>query len=90
MALKTSRVSLRVKRTLLHYEANLMCLLTGHPSIPAVLAYGRVEHFEYLAMELLGHSLGDIVKHEGRQPLQFVLHVADQMVRVAVYPRRHE
>jgi serine/threonine protein kinase len=90
VALKKSRVSLKVKRTLLRHEANIMRLLTGHPSIPGVFAYGRVEHFEHLAMELLGRSLGDIIKQEGRQPLQFVLDVADQMVRAALDPQRHE
>jgi len=33
--------------------------LAGHPAIPQLYGYGRVEHFEFLAMDLLGKSLAD-------------------------------
>ncbi|KAG5644588.1 hypothetical protein DXG03_008162 [Asterophora parasitica] len=38
VALKKSRVSLRVKRSILKHEARVHKLLSGHPSIPQVFA----------------------------------------------------
>ncbi|KAG5648360.1 hypothetical protein DXG03_004932 [Asterophora parasitica] len=80
VALKKSRVSLRVKRTLLQHEANVLKLLSGHPSIPQIFAYGRIKHFELLAMQLLHHSLGDVVEHSGPLPLATVLDITDQLL----------
>ena len=57
VALKKSRVSQRVKRTILRYESRILQLLQGHPAIPAIYGYGQLPHFEYLAMELLGPSI---------------------------------
>lgn len=62
VALKKSRVSLRVKRPLLQHEARILLRLQGHAAIPNLYAYGRLEHFEYLSMELLGPSLRDLLK----------------------------
>ena len=81
VALKKSRVSRRVKRTNLEYEANILHLLAGHPSIPTIFAFGRLAHFEYIAIELLGPSLNDVLKEQGRFDLKSVLQIADQMVR---------
>ena len=61
----------------------LKCL-AGHPSIPAVFAHGRFAHFEYLAMELLGRDLEDIVEDTGPLALEFVLNIADQTVSAAL------
>jgi serine/threonine protein kinase len=63
LAVKKSRVSLRIQRTLLHYEAKVLQALSGHPAIPTLFGYGRFSHFEYLGMELGGKSVGDIIKH---------------------------
>jgi casein kinase I family protein HRR25 len=82
VAVKKSRVSLRVKRTLFHHEARVLQSLQGHPSIPAVYAIGRFNHFEYLAMELLTRSLGDDI--EGQLEEGFVSQVAVQMVRACL------
>ena len=57
VALKKFRASITLKRTALHYEVCVLKRLVGHPSIPAVFAHGRFDHFEYPAMELLGHDL---------------------------------
>lgn len=57
VALKKSRVPLRVERTILRYESRILQLLQGHPAIPAIYGHGRQPHFEYLAMELLGPSI---------------------------------
>lgn len=84
MALKKSRVSLNLKRTALGYEAMVLRLLAGHRSIPTVFAYGRLTHFEYIAMELLGPSLGEVFQEQGKLTLTFVLDIADQMVRVCL------
>ncbi|KIK97934.1 hypothetical protein PAXRUDRAFT_824434 [Paxillus rubicundulus Ve08.2h10] len=65
VAVKKSRVSLRVKRTLLDHEAKLIQSLSGHPAIPTIHAYGRFEHFEYLAMELGGESVKELARQNG-------------------------
>jgi len=54
VAIKKSRVSNRVKRTIL-----LLQVLQGGPLIPVVYGYGQLDHFEYMAMELLGPSVAD-------------------------------
>jgi serine/threonine protein kinase len=82
VALKKSRASLSLKRTALHYEARVLKRLAGHSSIPAVFAHGRFPHFEYLAIELLGPSLGDMVEEKGKLTLGNVLDIAVQMVGV--------
>lgn len=83
VAVKKSRVSLRVKRTLFQHEARVLQFLRGHQAIPTVLAVGQLVHFEYLAMELLGQSLGDI---EGQieDVQELVPKVAVQMVGVSL------
>jgi len=60
VAVKKSRVSLRVKRTLFQHEARVLLTLQGHPALPLMYAIGRFQHFEYISMELLGPSIGDI------------------------------
>ncbi|KAG1857268.1 kinase-like domain-containing protein [Suillus tomentosus] len=79
MAVKKSRASLALKTTILNHERRVLQRLQGHPSIPKVFAYGRLEHFEYLAMQLLGANLGEV---RARRPLPAVntLVVADQMI----------
>jgi serine/threonine protein kinase len=81
VAVKKSRVSLRVKRTLLDYEAKLVQSLSGHPAIPTIYAYGRFEHFEYLAMELGGESVKALAQqNEGGLQLKTVILLTLQMV----------
>ena len=82
VALKKSRASISLKRTGLHYEGRVLKHLGSHPSIPAVFAHGRFPHFEYLAIELLGGNLGNIVQEQGKLSLEYVLKVADQIVGV--------
>ncbi|KAG6808199.1 hypothetical protein H0H93_000426, partial [Arthromyces matolae] len=81
IALKQSRASVRLKKPLIEYEACVLEYLQGHTSIPKFYAYGRPEHFEFLALELLGSSLSYLFysEHPGRFPLGTVLKVADQM-----------
>ncbi|KAJ3500813.1 hypothetical protein NLJ89_g9624 [Agrocybe chaxingu] len=57
VAVKKSRISKTVKPPFLQHESRVLQLLQGHASIPAVYSYGRLQHFEYMAMELLGPSL---------------------------------
>ncbi|KAG8700077.1 hypothetical protein FRC11_013231 [Ceratobasidium sp. 423] len=80
VALKQSRVSLRIKRSLLQHEAQVLKLLAGHPAIPQVYAYGRIKHFEVLSMQLLGQSLGGTVKAQGPLPVAAVTEIADQLL----------
>lgn len=82
VALKKSRASLTLKSTVLNHERLLLRRLQGHPSIPKVIAYGRLTHFEYLAVEFLGMALNDIHKHCLLLPTANVLVVADQMVSI--------
>ena len=65
VALKKSRISLRVQRTILRHEARVLQLLQGHKAFPRLIGYARVPHFEYLALELLGESMRNKIK-EGR------------------------
>jgi hypothetical protein len=78
---KKSRVSLRVKRTILKHEGHVLQLLKGHPSIPAVYAHGRLEHFEYLSMELLGRCVGDLHQGSNGLPCRTVFLIAKEIVR---------
>lgn len=75
VVVKKSRVSLRVKRTLLHYEARILRTLQGHPAIPFVYAFGRFNHFEYISMELLGDS----IDYTNGQALEVRKKVASQL-----------
>ncbi|QRV96203.1 kinase domain protein [Ceratobasidium sp. AG-Ba] len=84
-AIKKSRVSLRVNRTLLQHEARVLRFLSGHPAIPEVYAYGRTDHFELLSLELLERSLSEVVKESGSIPITTVLEIADQMLNVISY-----
>jgi len=80
VAVKKSRASLTLKHTELNHERLILQRLQGNASIPKVLAYGRVEHFEYLAIELLGESFEAIGKRCGPLPGFNVLAIAAQMV----------
>jgi serine/threonine protein kinase len=82
VALKKSRASLALNHTLLNHERRLLQLLNGHSSIPEVLAYGRLKHFEYLAMELAGIALNDVYEQGLSLPAANILVIADQMVHL--------
>jgi hypothetical protein len=81
-AVKKSRVSLRVQRTILKHESHVLLLLQGHPAIPVLYGYGRFKHFEYIAMEQLGSTLTKLHPSPYGLPLVTVLLIADQMVRI--------
>ncbi len=83
VALKMSRVSTRVQRPILQHETRILQLLKGQASIPIVYAYGQLEHFEYMAMELLGLTLRG---HQKNGPgtglmLPTVVRIVDQVMR---------
>ncbi|KAG8753087.1 hypothetical protein FRC11_007735 [Ceratobasidium sp. 423] len=75
VALKQCRASLKLKRPTLQLEARVLKLLSGHPSIPEVYAYGRIEHFELMSMQLLHRSLGDVVDEDGPLRVDALQHV---------------
>jgi predicted Ser/Thr protein kinase len=86
IALKQVRAPLRLKRTLLEHEARVLQALQGHPVIPVIYGYGRLKHFEYLAMELLGPSIRE--KWPGSLaciPVKTVVSVVQQAVRSFIY-----
>lgn len=84
VALKKSRVSIKFSRTLLLYEAQVLCLLQGHPGIPEIYAWGHLEHFEYISMELLGGEISFEGREVGERTAGVAV-VASQMVRSLLY-----
>ncbi|KAF8593846.1 kinase-like protein [Ceratobasidium sp. AG-I] len=80
VALKQSRASLRVRRTLLQHEARVLKILAGHSTIPEVFGYGRIKHFELLAMQPLYQSLGELINETGPLPLAVVWDIVDQLL----------
>ncbi|KIM38474.1 hypothetical protein M413DRAFT_242165 [Hebeloma cylindrosporum] len=89
-AIKKSRASLRLKRTLLKHEARILKRLEGHPAIPEVYGYGRVEHFELLAIELLGNSLADEEDEFVREfSIQEVASIGAQMLSALEHIHSH-
>ncbi|KAG0706732.1 kinase-like domain-containing protein, partial [Suillus ampliporus] len=71
-----------------NHERQILQRLQGHPAIPRIIANGRLEHFEYLAMQLLGTNLDDV---RARRPLPAVniLVVADQMISALEHIHRN-
>jgi hypothetical protein len=67
VAVKKSRVTTSVAHTLLRHEACAFVLLAPHKGFPRVHAWGRSQWFEYLAMDLLGPSLSDMLRTQGRR-----------------------
>ncbi|RDB25721.1 Casein kinase I hhp1 [Hypsizygus marmoreus] len=78
VAVKKSRVSRTVKRPTLRHEIRVLQFLKGHPAIPAVYGYGKLEHFEYMAMELLGPSIAEQKKDGAGVMVKTVIRVVDQ------------
>jgi predicted Ser/Thr protein kinase len=84
IAYKKSRISLRVKRTILRHEARVMQLLQGHPAIPQLVGYHRGNHFEYMGMELLGMELKATVQDNSAVRPGTVARVGKQIVHISV------
>ena len=76
---------------MLRYEARILQLLQGHPSIPALYGYGHLPHFEYISMELLGPNLREVHPSPQGIKLQTVLQFAKQAVShaIAIYDSIH-
>jgi len=72
---------LTLKRTVLKHEANILKRLGGHPAIPELYGYGHLEHFEYLAIKLLGKPLSDQDKFALGFSIQEVADIGVQLVR---------
>ena len=59
--------------------------LDGHRGIPTVYGYAHLEHFEYLAIDLLGKCLADDNnKFVRRFSIQEVANIGIQMVRCMI------
>ncbi|PBK94529.1 putative casein kinase-1 hhp1 [Armillaria gallica] len=81
VALKMSRVSKRVKRPMLQHETRVLQLLKGQAAIPLVYAYAQLEHFEYIAMEILGSSVAEHLNGPGAGVmLTTVIRIVDQVL----------
>jgi predicted Ser/Thr protein kinase len=81
VAVKKSRVSKTVNRTTLRHEARVLQSLEGQAAIPTLYGYGQLEHFEYMAMELLGPSIAELLKGGAGVIEETVIRVVDQAVR---------
>src|SRR5260221_14462643 len=77
--IKKSRISLRVRRTMLRHEARVLQLLQGHSAIPTLFEYQHVSHFEYIAVDRLGQSMDEICKPGHSLKIGTVACIADQM-----------
>ncbi|KAJ7057075.1 kinase-like protein [Mycena amicta] len=88
VALKKSRVPLRIKRTLLRHEVRVLKLLQGHPAIPCLYGYGQLVHFEYLSMELLGKNIKELSAHPAQSSVKTVLRVVEQMLSALTHVHR--
>ena len=84
VALKKGRVSLLIKHTLFQHEAAVLKTLRRHPTIPDVYGYGRVEHFEFLSMQLYEQCLGDLMSETSPLPVPAALHIMDQLVSLVI------
>jgi len=81
VAIKKSRISSRTPRPTLEHEVRVMTLAKGHASLPAIFGYLRDEHFEYIAMELLGPPISKAVSTEGdAPPTATVVRIVHQMI----------
>jgi len=89
VAVKKSRVPLRVKRTFLRHEIRVMQILQGHPAIPAPYGYGRLRHFEHLSMELLGRNLKELSASPAQSSVKTVVRVVDQMLSALKHVHQH-
>ncbi|KAJ7743152.1 kinase-like protein [Mycena metata] len=83
VAVKKSRVSLRVQRPTLRHESRVLQLLQGHPAIPVLYGYGQLPHFEYLSMELLGANVKELLVSQVRA--QTVVRVVQQMLSALIH-----
>ena len=70
-----------VKRPTLQHETRVLQLLKGQAAIPDVYGYGQLEHFEYMAMELLGPSIAEQQMDGTGVRVKTVIRVVDQAVR---------
>jgi hypothetical protein len=82
VAIKKSRVTASVAHTLLRHEACALILVAPHKGFPRVHAWGWSQWFEYLALDLLGPSLSEMMgKLDGQFSIGSVLLLTIQMVR---------
>ncbi|CAE7185301.1 unnamed protein product [Rhizoctonia solani] len=89
VAVKQSRISLQLNRPSLQHEARVLKLLSGHPGIPEVYAYGRIEHFELISMQLLHRSLRNAVEEDGLMSVKTVANIAYQMMDALQHVHAH-
>jgi len=81
VAIKKSRISSRIPRPTLEHEVRVMSLAKGHVSLPAFFGYLRDEHFEYIAMELLGPPVGRVVSIKaGVPPAATIIRIVQQVI----------
>jgi hypothetical protein len=85
VAIKKLRVTASAAHTLLRHEACALIMIAPHKGFPRAYAWGRPQWFEYLALDLLGPSLSEILgKHSGQFSICSVLLLTIQMVRLLV------
>jgi len=81
VAIKKARISSRTPRPTLEHEVRVMTLAKGHASLPIFFGYLRDEHFEYIAMELLGPPISEAMSTEAAvPPTATVVRIVQQMI----------
>ena len=70
-----------MKRPILQHETRVLQYVKGQAAIPTVYGYGHLEHFEYMAMELLGPSIAEQQKDGAGVMVETVIRIVDQAVR---------
>ncbi|KAJ7432332.1 kinase-like domain-containing protein [Mycena latifolia] len=80
VALKKQHVTKRIAHPMLLHEACALHLLAGHPAIPAVVAWGRTQFYEYLAMQRLGLSVEEFAPKDGCMDGPTAARLAEQML----------
>jgi hypothetical protein len=76
-----SRVSRTVKQPTIRHEARILQFLRGQPAILAVYGYGQMDHFKYMAMELLGPGIAEQQKDGAGVLAKAVIRIVSQAVR---------
>ena len=60
----------------------MLQFLKGQAAIPAVYGYSQLEHFEYMAMELLGPGIGEKQEDGAGVMVKTVIRIVDQAMRI--------
>ncbi|TFK68559.1 kinase-like protein, partial [Pluteus cervinus] len=89
VALKQSHITKHTANPMLLHEACVLSICAGHPAFPTVHAWGKSQYFEYLVMDFLGESLGELVRRQKRINLRSSLLLVPQMLDALQHLHSH-